>query len=163
MKAAFLIYVFISLMLLDPLDRPSDQSRGAVTQALKAAKGSYSAKLILGRLALPKGEEDAWWGGSWDRGGPQTILTKIEILNGKKKVFIPASAWSGIGEVRAVSMSLTKAGCELKFQGGDAHSSYRGNLIVKGNLVQSRTIRHSEFPNEYFETTQYHYVPDDGR
>ena len=163
MKAVLLIPFWVAFMLLAPTDGPSGQSRHEATQTLKAAKGTYSAKFILRRLALPKGEVEAWWGGNWDRSGLPTVLTKIEILHGKKKVFVPASAWSGVGEVRAISMTITKAGCELKFQGGDAHSSYRGTLVVKGELVQSRTIRHSEFPNEYFETTQYHYVTDDGR
>jgi hypothetical protein len=96
------------------------------------------------------------WGG--DVGSlPQTILSAIEINADKKTIFIPLSAYSDLGDVKAASFATTPQGFVLNFHGGHTAASYDATLTFSMDYLVSRIVALREFPDERRERTTYKF------
>lgn len=152
-------FVFSFISASSSLLQAGSQSR---PKAIEVSRGGYHARITVTMQRVPKG--DGWWG-TPDDDRPESVVIRIELRRGTKKMFVPVSAWVGLVDVNRESVSIVPAknGCALKFQGADAGAGYTATLVVKGNQVVERTIRAGEFSDECWERTVYHYIPDDGR
>jgi hypothetical protein len=96
------------------------------------------------------------WGG--DVGElPRTVMTGIRIDYGGEAVFVPASAFCDLGDVRQASLVPATRGFVLHLHGGDTAASYDATLRFDHGSITSRTVRLREFPDQRWEKTTFSF------
>lgn len=98
------------------------------------------------------------WGGHGDSKGPilpKTIITAIDVKINGKKVFVPLSAYSDLGNVIYMSFRGTEHGFRIIIEGGTEASGYDAVLEFNKRHIVRREVVLGCFPSEYGEETVY--------
>ena len=135
---------------------PSSAARNVgVGFAQSASKGAYRAQVRSTAVKQPDYLlHGRWWGGG-GRSLPEAAMSEITIHRNGRKVYVPRSAYADLSNINKVWVVTTAKGCEVRFEGGDAHSGYFGKLSLVGDTVTERVVRSGEFPNHDWERTIY--------
>lgn len=110
------------------------------------------------------GADSAWRRDKYSMWGNWASLDRVLIEINAQAVRIPQSAFEGLHDVRAISVTNGSKGIVfLKVIGGDASESYSATYRIepsrriKGQYrVAERVERTGEFPDEVWERTVYH-------
>jgi hypothetical protein len=95
-----------------------------------------------------------FWGG--DVGElPQTALISIQVQENNEAVFVPLSAYGGLGDVLSASLDSTKTGAALRLHGGHTAASYDAELIFDHGVLVSRIVELRDMPRQRRERTTY--------
>jgi hypothetical protein len=109
---------------------------------------------------------DGWMWGS-EQECPRKMIATLTVTMNKKVIFVPASAYGDLGNVRSITIKPTRNGFDVGFAGGDAATSYRSTLrfergaTVDSTVLRSRIVRSGEFPDKAWEETRYHFNMSD--
>ena len=96
------------------------------------------------------------WGGE-EAEAPATLVTLIVVQRDAKKLFVPLSAYSDLGNPRRVYLKGSVSGFEVRIAGGDAGTAYNASLVSDNEFLVRRRVTHGEFPGEAWEETHYAY------
>ena len=88
---------------------------------------------------------------------PKILITNISIIYGKKKVFIPLSAYSDLTNPTEYFVQTSNDSFSLLIFGGHASTSYRAELVSENGFIKRRRVQHREFPEEAWEETIYSF------
>ena len=88
---------------------------------------------------------------------PETFVSALEVKVKEKALFIPLSAFCGLGDPSEAKIKhrLGKGCFAVELTGGDAFSSYSAILEFKNNVLSERIVQHGELPDEIWEKTIY--------
>lgn len=92
---------------------------------------------------------------------PDRIISAIAIKGDAKQSNAWLSSYIDLTNVRIASIACTGSECAFSIDGGDASTSYKATLIIKEGKVVSRKVVHSEFPENVFEVSHYHFHFDE--
>lgn len=149
----------LALVALCLFSLPRDSSCAGKAGQIVARKGTYSAQL---KFRVRKEElSTLLWGD--DFLAEIRIVDSVLLKRGDVTIPIPASAFCDLGNVRKLTILPDPRGCTVKLEGGSDGSGYTCAIKIYGDLVASRRVQSKEFPDEAFEETKYHWVPNDGR
>ncbi len=121
----------------------------------KAVGGGYKAVVKEMPYSSALGDTwDSWWGAT-DTGRTKWVVSTLQILKGGKEIFVYRSAYSDLSQVSGLTINTTSKGCILQIEGGDDHSGYSANLVVKDLTVKSRHVEAGESPELSHEDASY--------
>ena len=105
--------------------------------------------------------------GSWvwgvDQECPHQAIVGLKVARDADTVFVPASAYMDLAGVRSLAIEPAGQGFRLVILGGDASTSYRATLAFGrearqgASVLQRRTVRSGEFPDDVWEETRYSF------
>jgi hypothetical protein len=96
------------------------------------------------------------WGGDVGE-PPQTVVRSIQIIQNRKAILVPLSAYSDLGDVKFASIEPAKEGFTLRVHGGNTATSYDVTFAFSQGYLRTRTVRNREFPDERWEKTQFSF------
>jgi hypothetical protein len=97
-----------------------------------------------------------FWGGDIDQ-LPGTFLSSIQIVQNKKSVFIPLSAYSDLGDVKFASLEASQDGFILHLHGGNTATEYDAEINFQHGYLRTRSVALRELPDERREMTSYSF------
>jgi len=92
---------------------------------------------------------------------PKVLISTIYVLAGKKKLIIPLSAYSDLGNPSQVFIKSTSKGFQIIIRGGDAGTAYDAVLKFDARTITGRKVSHGEFPEQVWEETVYSFISED--
>lgn len=88
---------------------------------------------------------------------PKTLVSEIQVMVAKQKLFIPFSAYSDLANPVSYYLETGAEIFQLIIKGGDAASSYKAELSFRNGQLWRRKVIHGEFPEEAWEETIYSF------
>jgi hypothetical protein len=128
----------------------------------KLADGT-PVNIKITKVPIPKNYpylETFMWGGD-ELEMPRSVISKVIVNIGKKRVYIPLSAYSDLGDPRKIKFLKTKDGFMLIISGSDAGGSYKATLRFDRHYIKTREVVSSEFPGQVWEETKYSFISPD--
>ena len=100
------------------------------------------------------------WGG--DTGFlPASVVSAIRVRQGARKLFVPMSAYSDLGDVHSAALLPDPSGFILNLYGGETATTYKAQLRFANGYLLSRVVSSGEFPQNAREETRYSFPKDD--
>jgi hypothetical protein len=96
------------------------------------------------------------WGGD-DSQAPKSIVESISIVKGKKRIFVPLSAYADLGDPKKALLQPKGHGFQLVIIGGDAAGSYKAFFDFDNDEIKSRKVVSGEFPKDVWEETKFSF------
>ena len=84
-------------------------------------------------------------------------INTINVLNNKKNVIIPFSAYSDLANIVSVTLSGDRMKFIITIIGGDASSSFTASICFNECYIVSRKVKLNEFPDDRYEETKYSF------
>jgi len=114
----------------------------------------YRVEVSTAELGGSEREVASYWGGY----GPTTSrVTRMRVWRGDHEVpYVPRSAYADLSQVHRLDLVKSKNGITVEIEGGDASTGYTARIVIRGNDVVSRSVHSGEFPDNFWEKTEYH-------
>lgn len=155
MKLCLATVVFGALALAAaPQHKPA--TRQNTTKSFVKTLGSYKVEILESRRK--PGRAASW--GEFDE--PQTtdwFVQDLSIRYQGASVSVPLSCYGDLANVDEMKIVPIKSGLVIKIEGGDASVGYDAQIVVRGDHVAERSVHLGEFPENFWEKTQYHDEP----
>ena len=130
---------------------------------ITVADKGYRVQFRVQPMTLPERDVETWYGGvsqgSLSSTRPLTIIGAVafNVAHGSHRLFVPVSAWSGLAQIRQISIHVAKVSRWIQMDGGDAAGSYSARIYF--NSRDQVTKRVVSIDGEMREETRY--VPYD--
>jgi hypothetical protein len=134
------------------------QSREDITRTEKLAArvAGYSVVLtVVPQPRLAKGVYLTYSGASDGATAPRRIVLGLEIACGARKVRVPRSCYADLAEQDKLQCHAAKGRLYVAIIGGDASTSYRAAIEIRGLRTVRRSVSEGEFPAYDHEETTY--------
>jgi hypothetical protein len=100
-----------------------------------------------------------FWGG--DTGIlPGSVVSAIRVRQNSRKLFVPMSAYSDLGDVHSAALLPSPRGFILNLYGGETATEYKAQLRFASGYLLSRVVSSSGFPQNAREETRYSFPKD---
>jgi hypothetical protein len=128
-----------------------------LTSTLKMNDGktfSVEAKIFDLNLCAKVLHGDFW--GATDI-QPKTFIGQMSMRMGTDDIEVPLSAFADLGDPSEISSKMDKAGILVELQGSGV-SKWIADIWIRDGAIVRRRVWNADFPNDAFQTTEYHYV-----
>lgn len=118
--------------------------------------GPYKLEIIEAMLAVEKsGNDEAT--GYWGANGayPATHINELSLVVGESKFWIPAKAYSDLGNINTAEVKENQHGIVLIVRGGDGSGSYYATFVFIDSKMRKRTVRAEALPDQLWEKTTF--------
>lgn len=95
---------------------------------------------------------------------PKTFITEMDIRIGNKKIIVPLSAYSDLGNPFQILYEKAESGFKLIIEGrGGTGTSYKAVLEFHGMDIRCRKVILVIFPDEVWQETTYSFISETGK
>lgn len=117
----------------------------------------YKLEIIEAMLQVDKLSNDEATG-YWGANGayPATYIKKLSLIVEESKFWIPAKAYSDLGNLNAAEVKENQHGIVLIVLGGNAAGAYYATFVFIDSKMRKRTVRAKAFPDQLWEKTTFH-------
>ena len=126
---------------------------------LKASAGPYRCEVDLQKNSVYRVEWGAGYNGPGEVYPAATLIQRIRFWKSKQQVVVPLSAFSDLGDCHTVHLKAAGRTCIIQLNGGDASIGWSATITVKSGRVVRREVHDGEFPDRFYEVTQYVVKP----
>jgi len=151
------LLLILSLLILAVAAYCSLTAIGSKHESQKVVKRFHKS---VGRYRVELTEVDEqpatgeYWGAFDDI--KNSYVDDLSIWYNGVEIYEPMSCYTDLSNVDTFKIVPIKGGLVIKIEGGDASTGYEAQIVVRGDTVIRRSVHAGEFPESFWEKTQYH-------